>query len=343
MQVNRIIIHNLKKEQQEKAELIVSDKSLNPNDKTVISFITELNSRFKANYIQGVFAEKSADEDTFQKEFDTYLKKKKPAIDERFLPFTLKTINLLYNRIDSISAAKGGYIVYADYETLQSRHYFSVFLIRDITGKVFKPKNKTITIEEIIHADTTNLAMACRIDVSKYKSIKQNSDDTYLGFLSIKQQETSAYFLDWIGAERRKKNKENSINLISIITKVDPPNDENGKPIERAVLNRQVYDYIKTYGRKEVNINSLSKFIFDDETVIMNFAEENDIELASDFYPDVNVMKRLIVHSAEGEDIKISYPPGYYMDKIKIDEKDPNTIIIKSKKLADAIRETEKI
>ena len=185
--------------------------------------------------------------------------------------------------------------------------------------------------------------MACRIDVSKYINIKQNSDDIYLGFLSIKQQETSAYFLDWIGAERRKKNKENSINLISIIAKVDLPNDENGKPIERVVLNRQVYDYIKTYGRKEVNINSLSKFIFDDETVIMNFAEKNDIELASDFYPDGNVMKRLIVHSAEGEDIKISYPPGYYMDKIKIDAKDPNIIIIKSKKLAEAIRETEKV
>ena len=85
-----IIIHNLKKEQQEKAELIVSDKALNPDDKTVISFITELNSRFKANYLQGVFAEKNADEDTFQKEFDSYLNKEKTYGRRKISNFYIK-------------------------------------------------------------------------------------------------------------------------------------------------------------------------------------------------------------------------------------------------------------
>jgi len=341
MKVNRMIIHNLKKEQQEKAELLMSDNALDTNDEKVISIITELNSRYKSNYNQGVFSKKVGDMDTFQKEFDIYLKNKKPSTAERFFVFSEKTIKLLYSRIDSIQAAKGGYIVYADYEPTKSRHYFSVFLIRDVTGKVFKSKKNVITVEEIVHADTANLAMACRIDISKYKDITPNSEDTYLGFISVKQPETSAYFLDWIGAERRKRNNENSKKLLSIITNMDSPNDKDGKPIERSIFYRQVYDTIKTFGKNDINVNTISSIIFNDDAKIMDYAEENDIELETEFYPDNSIFKRLKFHSAQGEDIHLRYPPTFFMDKIKISDKDSDTIIIKSKSLVDSILREE--
>ena len=290
MKVNRMIIHNLKKEQQEKAELIISDKALDPKDKKVISIIEELNSRFRSNVNQGVFAKVTGDMDTFQKEFDIYLKNKKPTVDERFNRMSEKTINMLYGRIDSIQAAKGGYIVYADYEPTTSRHYFSVFLIRDITGKVFELDKNTITIEEVIHADTANLAMACRINIEKYKNLTDGEEDSYLTFISVKQPETSIYFLDWIGAERKKRNKENSRNLVTIITKIDPPLGEDGNPVDRNTFYRQVYDAVKTFGTNDININALSTVIFGDETTIMEYADENAIELATEFYADNTIL-----------------------------------------------------
>jgi len=340
MQVNRIIIHNLQKELNENANLFISDNSIDPTNAHIISFVSKLNSRFKANYHQGLFSTETGDADTFQKEFDIYLNNKKPSINERFNLFTKNVSNQLHKGINSLSTAKGGYLVFADYVTPQSRHYFSIFLIRDVTGDKFEIDKKSITIKEVTHADTTHLAMACRIDISKYTD---NPDDTYLHFLSIKKLDASKYFLKWIGAVQKRKNKENSINLLNIFSKIDPPNDDNGKPIERSVLNRKVYDYIKTVGRKEININTLSSHIFDDENVISTYAEENDIELASDFFPDNTVLKRLVFHFAEGEEIKITYPHSYYKNKIKIDDKFSDTVIIKSKLLADAIKKAESL
>ena len=341
MKVNRMIIHNLKKEQQEKAELIISDKALNPKDKKVISIIEELNSRYRSNINQGVFARHTGDMNTFQKEFDIYLKSKKPTVDERFIKMADKTINMLYERIDSIQAAKGGYIVYADYEPTANKHYFSIFLIRDVKGKVFELNKNTITIEEVIHADTANLAMTCRINIEKYKNLADSEEDSYLNFISVKQPETSRYFLDWIGAERKKRNKENSKNLVTIITKIDPPLGKDGNPVERNTFLRQVYDAVKTFGSNDINVNSLSTIIFGDEMTIMEYADEHDIELATEFYADNDIFKRLLAHFAEGDNIRLRYPPTYFRDKIKIDESSPDTIIIKSKALAAAILREE--
>jgi nucleoid-associated protein YejK len=44
MRVNHLIIHNLKKEQQKKAELTISKEALNPKDPKAISLIEELNA-----------------------------------------------------------------------------------------------------------------------------------------------------------------------------------------------------------------------------------------------------------------------------------------------------------
>jgi nucleoid-associated protein YejK len=338
MQVNRIIIHNLQKELNEKASLFISANSINPKDEKVISIVAKLNSKFNANYHHGIFSIEASDADTFQKDFDIYLKKKSPAIQERFLTFTKNAVSHLYQRIDSLATAKGGYIVFIDYTTPQLRHYFSVFLIRDVTDNTFEIDKKSITIKEVTHADTTHLAMACRIDISKYND---NTEENYLHFLSVKHLDASQYFLKWIGAERKIRNKENSIVLLSIFSKIDPPNDENGNPISRDLLNRKVYDYINSIKPKEININTLSSYIFDDESIISTYAEQNDFELASDFHPVNNVIKRLVFNYVEAEEIKISYPRRYYKNKIKIDEKSPDTVIIKSKSLADSIRKAE--
>jgi nucleoid-associated protein len=343
MKVNRIIIHNLKKEQQQKAELVISAEALDSKDKKAVTLIEELNSRFKANIVYGVFAEQTGEANTFKKEFDVYLKNKKPAVSERFNIMTENTINMLFGRIDSIQAAKGGYILFVDYEPTSGQHYFSVFLIRDVTGKVFEFSKNTIVIEEVIHADTANLAMACRINLKKYKEYTVSDEGSYLGFISVKQPETSGYFLDWIGAERKKKNKEDSKNLVNIITKIEPPIDDDGKPLDRETFYRQVFDAVKAFGKNDININSLSVTIFGDDTRIMNYADENNIELSTDFFVDNNILKRLLTHIAKGDRIQIKYPPSYYGNKIKIDTRDPNTIIIKSEALANAMRKEENI
>jgi nucleoid-associated protein len=183
--------------------------------------------------------------------------------------------------------------------------------------------------------------MACRINIEKYLSFSPKEESTYLGFISIKQPETSRYFIGWIGAERRKKNTEDSKNLITIITQMDPPAGEDGKPVSREEFHRQAYDALKAYGRREVNVNSLSMVLFGDESKIMEYAEQNNIEISTDFFPNRRILKKLIVHSAEGDDIQLRYPPSSFGKKIRIDKTDPNIVVIYSESLANDIRREE--
>jgi nucleoid-associated protein YejK len=183
--------------------------------------------------------------------------------------------------------------------------------------------------------------MACRINIEKYQSFSPTEESTYLGFISVKQAETSGYFIDWVGAERRKKNTEDSKNLVTIITHMDPPVNEDGSPISPEECRRQAYDAIKAYGRREVNVNSLSMAIFGDDSKIMEYAEQNGIEMSTEFFPNARILKKLIVHSAKGDNIDLRYPPSSFNKKIKIDKTNPNIIIIESEALADAIRREE--
>jgi nucleoid-associated protein len=124
MVVNKVIIHNLKKEQQQTATLFLSKKALVSTDKKSISLINELNSRFRENITYGIFTENSGDENTFQKELDKYLETK---ADDKFVELTKNTMNMLHQKIDTILLAKGGYIVFTDYDDDKKSFLFNIF------------------------------------------------------------------------------------------------------------------------------------------------------------------------------------------------------------------------
>ncbi len=75
---------------------------------------------------------------------------------------------------------------------------------------------------------------------------------------------------------------------------------------------------------------------------LFEYAKQNNIELATEFFPDEKILRRLKSHSAEGDDIRLKYPPSFFGDKIKIDDTtNPATIIIKSQALANSILREE--
>jgi len=223
MTVRNLIIHNLEKDIQGLANLFISKDVLLPSDKKTISLTDELNSRYRDNIEYGVFTENKDDAETFQKEFDKYLENQTKA---NFIKFSKKTINMLYNSINPIKPARGGYIVYVDYFDKQNTHFFSVFLIRDKTDKQFKKKDGIINIDEVICVETDKLAMACRINIEMYQNNTNIENGNYLGFISVKQPDTSNYFINWIGAVKRARDTENTKNLVKIINSIDVSEEE---------------------------------------------------------------------------------------------------------------------
>ncbi|AEF82488.1 nucleoid-associated protein [Leadbettera azotonutricia] len=333
MTINNLIIHNLAKEIQGIASLTLSKDVLGSSDKKTISLTEELNSRYRNNITYGIFRKNEDDAETFQKEFDKYLKKRTKV---NFIKFSTKTVNMLYSKINPIKQARGGYLVYADYTDNRKNQFFSVFLIRDKTDKRFKIKDGVINIDEVICVETDKLAMACRINIKNYQGHKTGDSETYLGFVSIKQSDTSNYFLDWIGSEKKERDTEDTRNLVKILNNIDVP-DEDGKPMSKEGFCRKAYDIIRSFGKSPVNINALSTTLFGDESKLSKYAEENNIILNSEFIQDSKTVHKLISFSVFIDNIKLEFPSEYYGGIVSIDDTDPDLVLIRSAKLAREI------
>jgi nucleoid-associated protein YejK len=313
-------------------------ETLDVTDEKTISLVEELNSCFKTNITYGVFAE-SKGEESFKSEFDGYQKAKNKH--DRFIYMSKTTINMLFNRVDTLPTAKGGYLAFVDYVDQFQKHFFSVFLIRDKAGKTFKQGKNGITIGEVIHADTDNLAMACRINIKKYQTHDPKTNDTYLGFISVKQSETSNYFLQWVGVERKKRNTEDSKSLVKILNNITPPDDEDGTPMNQEDFCSRAFFAIKAYKPNEVDLMALSKTLFGEKSVIVEYATSHDIEISTGFVADMKTVKNLIKRFIRADKIELKYPPAYYGDKIKLDTSNSDLILIESSVFAEAVRNQE--
>jgi nucleoid-associated protein YejK len=332
MTINNLIIHNLAKEIQGTASLTLSKDVLGASDKKTVSLTEELNSRYRNNITYGIFRKNDDDAEIFQKEFDKYLEKPTKG---NFIKFSTKTVNMLYSKINPIKQARGGYLVYVDYFD-RNNQFFSVFLIRDKTDKKFKIKNGVYNIDEIICVETDKLAMACRINIKNYQIRNKEDSGTYLGFVSIKQPDTSNYFLDWIGAERKERDTEDTRSLVRILNNINVP-DEDGKPMSRKGFCKKAYDVIRSFGKSPININTLSSALFGDESVINKYAEDNDIILTSEFVPDRTMARNLVSYHITADNIELEFPSEYYGEKISIDKSDPTLVLIRSEKFAAEI------
>lgn len=328
MKIKNVIIHNLRKEGKGSATIDYSAKSLDLHDKKCQSLIEELYSFFSKSIKYGIF---SSDEETiFHTKFDDYLCNSQ----EKFVSFSRDVLPDLKSRVDSIHQSKGGYIIFSEIEN-QNTNFFVVFVVRDKTGKQFSYKNNEMKINEVIHIDTNKLAMACRINIQSY----QEQKDRYLSFLSTTQEEASKYFINWIGAEALSKSYEDTKNFRKLINKTEPPKDENGNSIGHDELRRRVQEICsKTYSNN-INLRAVAEEVWGDPDYLTRVAENNSIVINDIFVADKSELKKLTGLSFTGDKIKLTFPLDYIGDKVRIDENNPNMILIKSDILAEQIRE----
>lgn len=328
MEIKRIIIHNVEKEQKEKARIEYSNQLYDKSDDKCKRLLDIVYSSFKRTIKYGVFAEK--DDGIFYKEFDTYLKNKTSS-DKDFISFSKNVLLDLKTRMDSIPQSKGGYIIFAEI-TNMTESFFIIFVVRDKNGAKLSFQNNNMQIDEVTHIDTEKLVMACRINLKTY----QDKKDRYLSFLSTTQSEASKYFIDWLGVQPQKKDTEDTKNLRTIINHIDLPKDENGNEIPRDKLRARVFDFYKA--SQTINIKALSETIWKNPDYMSDYAENKNIVINSEFIADKKELKKLKIYSINGDGIKLDFPPETLNKAIYIDPNNSDTLIIKSNALANSFR-----
>ncbi len=331
MELKKIVIHELLKEAQSKEVKVVYSEELTTNDDKSLKLISALNKNYqKEGMFYAIFDD--GEGKVFPEKYTKY--KKSNRKDNHFISFTKSVMANLEQLIKSKTMATGGYFIFAEY-TFNNTDFIGVFLIRDVEGEILKRTKKSFSIEPVEYVDTRNLAMACRINEKRLKS----KDKNYLSFTRLKQQTVSDYFKDWISIKQLESSSEYTETLYQIISQLERPIDENtGKEYDLQTFRNKVYDSVKASPNKKVNIRDLSNQFYGNPDTIGDYASKNELVLDAEFRYNDRKLKKFIKLEINKDGINLKFSRGAFKDKIRIDKKNKNLVIIDSEKFADALR-----
>lgn len=335
MKVHKVIIHELHKPLGSSGAKLSKSLSLMDNTlENVIKIIEELNRRYRRkNEKQGIFDDLNPT--IFHQSFDTFHKN---ISDKTFIAFSHSSAENLKDRIEGIGAAKGGYLVYAYYDDY--RPYCSVFFVRDTTSIAFK-RNKSVQsfdLNKVRHIDFEKLAMACRINVEAFK--EENSK--YLSFIHTKSDDLSQYFVRWISTRDTVTSEEDTNLLLKALKKMPLPKPSEGAlPYEREKVIYNAYSQIKASPTNTVNVNDMSKTLFDDEDYLPNYLHQNHPEVPNEFKAHSAALRKFVRVYAKADEVEINFHPNALKNGvIKFNENNKNQLIINSKDLVEQIKES---
>ena len=331
MELNKIIIHELKKESgTNETELIRSDELSEINDNSV-GLVSALNNSYNSDKILYAVFDKSEGK-YFPEKFQEY--KDSPQSDEEFISFTRNVIGNLETLIKPVNLATGGYFVFAEYIN-NTNNFLGVFLIRDTEGKTLSKTENSFTIDSIEYVDTSNLAMACRINNDKYDIDEEN----YLSLTQLRQQDISEYFKNWISIEQIETSSEYTKQLYDIISQIERPiNPDTETEYEIENFRNLVYNYASSSPNRTINLRDLSQHFYNDPNTISDYAMDNDIAIDTEFRYNSRKLKRFIKLEVNRDGINFKISRGAFDDKVRFSEEDDSLVIIESATFANALR-----
>jgi nucleoid-associated protein len=331
MILNKIIIHELKKESENnEVELILSSELLS-NDDDSAALIVALSASYKSDKILYAIFDESEGK-YFPEKFNEY--KNSVRQNQNFIDFTKQIIGNLETLIAPVTFATGGYFIFAEYNE-NGNNFISVFLIRDVEGKILKKTRNSFAIQTVDYVDTKNLAMACRINENRINDNEIN----YLSFIQLRQKDVSEYFKSWVSIKQLESSAEYTKTLYTIISQIEPPKDpETNLEYDLQTFRDLVYNYVSKIPNKTVNIRDLSQYFYQDTDKVSNFANERNLPIDTEFRFNGTQLKKFIKVEINRDGINLKFSRGILNEKVRFSAENPNQIIIESESFAKALR-----
>lgn len=315
MQLNSIIIHEIKKEANtiNMADLYLSNSFLDTDNENVLKIATSLEESFlKKTLKRAKFSENG-----FREDFQDF-------IDIDIMNFSNVLTRKLKNNINGINQAKGGYLVFAKYKTTQD--FLAIFLVRNTEGSKLTPNNGSWDLNSTKYLDVEHFAMGAKINLTILNS---NSADRYISLVRG-NTDISRYFEAWIGLDDTKHENKDADALYSVANQIELPDG-----MTRDELKKKIFDYANA-SKKIVNLKKLSLFIFDDENYITNHCEQNNTDIDGEFKISVTNLNRFYKVAVKASNIELSAPrSSFNPNMIEIVD---NQVVIHSQELANKIQ-----
>lgn len=326
MEIESVVVHQIDKEEgtndAESAILITSESYLDIENEQIIKIVETLNNAFSKRTINRAIL--SDLELGFKSTIDNFE-------DFDLLAVSQLLCTNLHQQIFNLSSAKGGYLVFTLYRAL-NYNYLGVFFVRKTTGSniEFQDPNNSWEIELVRYLDVKHFAMGVRVNIS---NLLNNPDSRYLQLVKG-NTEISDYFTNWIGVSNPTSENIDAENLFEIINHIDLDDD-----VDRDEIKRQIYNYARTQTNRLINVRNLSEYIFQDPDKIIDYCNEQNIELSHEFKLKGKHLKKFykITAQADGIFIQASYDKFNDHDIQVLDSE--GSILIRSQELVNIINE----
>jgi len=216
--LHHVVVHRLVKEQHQPIRRSqLRDAVLDRGNEHVVKLIDSLIAVYGTRYNTaqyGVFDEDSG-RGTFPDAFGRYAERAMPAADE-FLMLCRVAMDRLYQQASQLSAASGGYMVFADYEREYGRH----FLIAMVKARPGLTLTETLQPEELMALDLDRVHQGARINFARFADYQAAGSDErpeirYLSFVSPRSaRETAGYFVTALGCAAGTAASRSTDNLL---------------------------------------------------------------------------------------------------------------------------------
>lgn len=212
MDIQNIILHEVRKDTTDKLAHVHTRPDENPADEKAHQLTKELSNLFQTSGLNsgGFDTKDDVDHPTphFVKLLTHYFDSKSFS---DYVAFTIAATQH-FGRVlskGSSSGAKGGYLLFNHY-IHTSEHFLSIVLLRKKTGLTLSSGLSLNTIEQI---DLDRLHLAARINLTAWQN---GTSKRYISFKSGKTaKEVTDYFSDFIGCKIYTQAKEDTANLLN--------------------------------------------------------------------------------------------------------------------------------
>lgn len=315
--LSNVILHQIKKQDDESLEVHLRDQAL-PLSQSTENLVSELHRIYNSKAGKG-FAQFDP-----ESEFSQWLKAYRHK-EMDFQAFSEKATGRLKEELSKYPFADSGTLVIAEYRALATEYLFIGLLESKSSMKV----TEELEIDATDYLDVNKMDIAARIDLSTWET--DADSNRYLTFIKGRVgRKVADFFLDFLHAEVGLDTKQQNMVLMQAVE--DYCADARLDKDEKQTYRKQVYDYCNSQFQAgdEVVVKELAEELPSNDGGIdfHQYASEQGYELEESFPVDRTSMRKLTKFVGAGGGLSINFDSMLLGERVFYDQ-DSDTLTIK--------------
>ena len=238
----------------------------------------------------------STTEQSFPKWLESYI-----ANSLSYSDLTINTLEKLKDSLNEAGAQGGGYVLFADYQLGLTRYLLLCLLTNHASVTV----TDDLTITDSSYLDTTNISLACRINITQWQN--NTKGNRYMSFIRPSAgKRLSDVFRQALGCDETSGTKEETKTLMSAVEAYC----QEASAEDRKVVKREVYNYCqdKLEEGEDLSLSELSGHISEaGPDDFARFVNTRDYDMTLPISPEKRALKKLVRYTGRSKGLSLSF------------------------------------